>query len=95
MFDGVYNDMYRAQTLKDEATDSAVWRGHRLGPWDNNGPTRAYAECDCGASVTVDTNPPPNGIDIGGDAVAINHPRTPSWVQRANAETLPVKVYSA
>lgn len=57
-----------------EATESAIWRSHTLGAWRKNG-TVADAECVCGASVRVDTHPAPNGIDIGGSAVAVNHPR--------------------
>jgi hypothetical protein len=70
--------------LKKEADASATWRQHHLGPWDDtrHGSARdlaagydrqtSIAECRCGAYVQVDTNPPPNGIDIGGSAVAVN-----------------------
>lgn len=38
-------------------------------------PTRGEFICQtCGAYVQVDSNPPPNGIDIGGNAVALNCP---------------------
>jgi hypothetical protein len=56
--------------LKKEARESAEWRGHKLSRF-----TRSYygfaAECPCGASVAVSANPPPNGTDIMGDAVAV------------------------
>jgi hypothetical protein len=69
-------------TLKRQAGAGARWRGHKLGKWQS--PTgwaddRAYAECGnagCHASVSVDVTPAPNGIDIGGSAVAVNCPDT-------------------
>ena len=70
-------------TLKRDAGRGARWRGHRLGRWSTPvgaaADDRAYAECrnaGCRASVSVDTTPPPNGIDIGGSAVAVNCPDT-------------------
>lgn len=67
------SDLSREQ-LKRRAESSAVsFRGHRLGYWRNVGNTSAFATClDCGASAHVCTNPPPNGIDISGSAVALN-----------------------
>ena len=61
------------ETLKREATETANRRGHTL-TWENFSDKWALGSCDCGAEVTVRTNPLPNEIDIGGDAVAINHP---------------------
>lgn len=59
--------------LKEEALESAEWRGHDMGGW--NSYKAPYCECvKCGAFVQVDSSPAPNGIDIGGDAVAINCP---------------------
>lgn len=71
---------FRLERLKREARDAATWRGHRLTPfrtwaWRDatTRPTRAHADCrDCGRGVTVDVAPAPNGIDIGGAAVAVN-----------------------
>ena len=62
-------------SLKRSASESTKWRGHRMGRWDDAGAslTTSYREClDCGAYVMVDTRPMPNGIDIGGSAVALN-----------------------
>lgn len=60
-------------TLKREAKESAAARGHVIGYWINNGYYRAEAEClKCGMHVFVDVNPPPNGIDIHGEAIALN-----------------------
>lgn len=60
--------------LMAEATVSAANRGHRL-TWarDASG-AHASGVCACGRSVIVDTSPPPNGVDIGGEAVALNCP---------------------
>jgi hypothetical protein len=61
--------------LKQEALNSAEFRGHTLTPFNTYG-TTAYATCSrCGAQVVVDTDPPANGIDIGGAAVAVNCPK--------------------
>jgi hypothetical protein len=59
--------------LQAQAAATAAIRGHRLGSWTVSGPRRAYAVCTvCGASLAVDASPPPNSIDIGGTAVALN-----------------------
>ncbi len=60
--------------LQREGLEAARWRGHRMGAWrcpDLWGPTFSVCQV-CGARLQVDPNPPPNGIDISGDAVAIN-----------------------
>lgn len=61
--------------LMNEAREAAQNRGHTLGPfapgefWRE----RRYADCtECGMGVAVDPDPPPNGIDISGSAVALN-----------------------
>ena len=60
--------------LKNEARSAAQWRGHSPGEW-RDGPNdgASWAECECGAMACVDTHPAPNGIDIWGSAVAVNH----------------------
>jgi hypothetical protein len=72
-------------TLRRRAAAAANWRGHSL-KWArirdsaphtamHSGRIIVSAECrHCGASVTIDTAPPANGIDIGGSAVATNCP---------------------
>jgi hypothetical protein len=49
------------------------FRCHTLGMWDTDPlEEKASNECiDCGMAVFVDTNPPPNGIDVSGQAVAL------------------------
>jgi hypothetical protein len=65
--------MTTLKTLKQSARESATYRGHKLGRWHSVTSGRsATADCvHCACGVTVDTRPPPNGIDIGGSAVAI------------------------
>jgi hypothetical protein len=64
--------MTELRRLMKEAKDAATWRGHTVGRW-KFGKDWAELTCKtCGAWVQVQTNPPPNGIDIGGPAVAIN-----------------------
>ena len=60
------------EELRAEANRAARWRGHTMGAWVALTPNRAHAVCDvCGATVTVDTCPAPNDIDIAGSAVAV------------------------
>lgn len=63
--------------LKREAREATDWRGHHMRPWEllqsSNSREVWQAVCGvCGKSVQIDTNPPANGIDIGGEAVALN-----------------------
>ena len=65
--------MTKMRRLKIEAWASATRRGHDMAHFTTLSGHLAEAICrDCGAYVQVDTNPAPNGIDIGGTAVAIN-----------------------
>lgn len=80
------------QSLKRRAQRLTHVRGHRMQwgpimiregwtPYCGRSAARATqsALCrDCGAGVHLDTHPPANGIDIGGEAVALNcHIHTP------------------
>jgi hypothetical protein len=65
-------DAMTLEALKQSADDAARWRGHDL-VWRDEGLGRAHGVCSCGLSADVDTTPAPNGIDIGGSAVALNH----------------------
>ena len=70
-------DMRTLAQLKKEGHRSAKMRGHTLGRWKPTSTNRqdraAYATClRCERVVYVSTHPPPNGIDLGGDAVAMN-----------------------
>lgn len=63
--------------MEHEARHAAASRGHRIRCQSRthdrvSGRRTSFWTCRCGATVTCDTNPPPNGITIGGDAVAVN-----------------------
>jgi hypothetical protein len=64
--------------LKKEAIDGVKFRGHQINfieTYSHNEEDNRFlgiAKCkDCGMAVVVDTSPPPNGIDISGEAVAL------------------------
>jgi len=60
------------ERLEDEALAAASVRGHKMGEWRELTRSSAEALCArCRASLVIDTDPPANGIDIGGDAVAV------------------------
>jgi hypothetical protein len=60
------------ESLKAEAAEGCEWRGHELATWFGDD-RAAVATCNrCGMQVAVNVSPPPNGIDIGGEAVALN-----------------------
>ena len=67
--------MTRFERLRKEALAACRWREHkmRLNHYtilkDRH---RAAWDCTiCGKGMAVDTHPDPNGIDIGGEAVAL------------------------
>jgi hypothetical protein len=70
--------MRKYDRLKKEALEGCEWRGHHMNHFSSA--TIEYAHrkignsiCkDCGMAVSIDTDPPANGIDIGGEAVALN-----------------------
>ena len=66
----------RLDELRKEALISTKHRGHLMRwfrPYITNYRALQLGECDqCGAYVALDTKPLPNGIDIGGKAVAVN-----------------------
>jgi hypothetical protein len=67
--------MTKEKRLKKEAMDSARRRGHTFsGKWEVLHPKKSFSRecCTCKKQVFIDLNPPPNGIDIGGEAVALN-----------------------
>lgn len=58
--------------LRESASESALWLGHEMGPWEFLTDHSSEALCkECGKGVCVDTRPPLNGIDVGGEAVAL------------------------
>jgi hypothetical protein len=72
--------MASLDTLKSEAEEGATFRGHVMiweKPYHGERNSLQTANCKhCPAWVQIDTKPMPNGIDIGGPAVAIDCNRT-------------------
>lgn len=66
--------MKNERSLKQEATKAMKWRGHTPGPWKLSDYWKHPFRCctKCGMAVYVDANPPANGIDVSGEAVALN-----------------------
>lgn len=63
--------------LKQEARQSAEYRGHNLGTFKQTG-NAYYARCkNCDCEVWVTPHPAPNEIDVMGDAVALDCPAKP------------------
>ena len=74
-YSGGEREMTKLERLKHEALASCTFREHLMGQWsnrrDHHGMASNYCQ-RCGQTVSVDTEPPPNGIEIGGEAVAVN-----------------------
>ena len=64
--------MLDSDKLKEEAKQSIEFRGHILGPWSGTAGTEVAYCKTCRCQVAICDNPPPNGIDIGGRAVAVD-----------------------
>lgn len=59
--------------LKGQALAACKRRGHTMQPWITYDETNAVTSCfGCGMEVQVLTNPAPNEVDIGGEALALN-----------------------
>ena len=61
--------------LKREATEACKQREHVMYRWFNFNLSEGIARSACvlcGKQVQVNTNPAPNDIEIGGEAVALN-----------------------
>ena len=71
--------MKTIERLKIEARKAAVFQGHRLARFNHYTPGNAVSTCqDCPAEVQVLSQPAPNQIDIGGEAVALGCPAIPN-----------------
>ena len=68
--------MRKVDQLKKDLLASCKFRGHKmesLGFVVSGGRIRGGYKCkNCGKWAGYDTNPEPNGIDISGEAVALN-----------------------
>jgi len=61
--------------LRREATEACYFRGHLINWGYSHFESNRAQQCGecvhCGKSVVIDTKPAPNGIDIGGNALAL------------------------
>jgi len=64
--------MKKLDTLSAQLKESAEWRGHSMIANGSTNTSRAFKCANCGMTAYADSNPTPNGIDIGGKAVALN-----------------------
>ena len=68
--------MTKFDELKKSARETAKWRGHKLWNYQftvgDSGIKASYTCKICGKMVFIITNPAPNGIDISGEAIALN-----------------------
>lgn len=65
--------MRKLTHLKMDAALACKRRGHSMSRFISLSDKRAVSTClNCKMEVHVDTHPMPNGIDIGGEAVALN-----------------------
>lgn len=66
--------------LKQQARESATWRGHDMKRFTVRDARGATSECKvCGMGVQVLVCPQANEIAIGGRAVALNCPSSAQW----------------
>lgn len=74
-----YKD-FEIETLKRDALQSCVSRGHTMGLWHKHDfyrDTITYAHCEyCAMQVVVNVHPAPNDINISGMAVALTCTKT-------------------
>jgi hypothetical protein len=69
--------MRKIERLRLEALESCRFRGHKMGQFitlaSRNGQALVrVAYCTmCNKQVAIDSHPTPNGIEIGGEAVAL------------------------
>jgi len=65
--------MKKLERLRREALESCKFRGHKMALFIHKYQHCWFSKCQCcGKEVTVVDNPQPNGIEIGGEAVALN-----------------------
>jgi ABC-type ATPase with predicted acetyltransferase domain len=68
--------MKKIERLRREALEACLFRKHtmeRFYHFSDRPHPIAISKCKtCGMGITIKTAPPPNGIDIGGEAVALD-----------------------
>lgn len=63
--------MLKIERLKREALESCKFRGHKMKPFLDYADFSISSCKNCNKTVMVIPSPPPNGIDISGEAVAL------------------------
>lgn len=65
--------MRTVERLRQSALESCKFRGHKMSRFASLHTWAKVSDCKtCGMSVIVNARPAPNGIDIGGEAVALH-----------------------
>lgn len=65
--------MKKIERLRLEALESCQFRGHKMRPFSRKYRHWWDSKCKiCGKAVCVNDDPAPNGIEISGEAVALN-----------------------
>ena len=65
--------MKKLERLRLSALESCKFRGHKMKPFSRKYRHWWSSECKvCGMEVCLDDDPAPNGIEIGGEAVALH-----------------------
>lgn len=73
--------MKKMEQLRIRALESCNFRGHKMKPFSRKYRHWWSSECKtCKAIVNINDDPAPNGIDIGGTAVAMRCPVDPKWL---------------
>lgn len=64
--------MRKLEQLRISALESCRFRGHKMTRFASLHSWAKVSDCKtCGMTVIVNSRPAPNGIDIGGEAVAL------------------------
>ncbi len=73
-----FQDRNKERWLKSKARHSTKLRGHRMEKsWkrlDAQGWEQSLKCIECGMESIIDLQPLPNGVDISGEAIALNCP---------------------
>ena len=65
--------MDKVEQLRKDALESCNFRGHKMNRFASLHTWAKVSDCKvCGMTVIVNSKPAPNGIEIGGEAVAMH-----------------------
>lgn len=87
---------YTKSLLRNQAEEACKSRKHTMGTWKRHSyysDTVEYCHCvKCDMQVVIDADPAPNGIDIGGEAVAMNCGSPSRWTRDEEGRSVLVGV---